>query len=315
MDVSVAGGGGARERAFDPKRPKRMSAEYARRAMLETAVELVNEHGLTVSLQHISLDHISAVAGVARSAVYRIWPTREDFFDELLVKVASKPEYTPSVHDPETLITAMRTLKSALQATPDLLATAEMRYAILVEMCRTGAKINYDNVTLRRNWRTYIALSATALSYAEPLRQKLQEAIAQNEASYIAGMAGFYVRVGNIIGRRVRPEFDATSEGKEAFANVAATGSALMEGMVLRNITTPEGKNMVPDLTDDGSRTSDPFGTGNPQPWTAPAIAFAGMFLAMTEPIPDAEYDRTDLDRRLDEVEQYIAGLPDTTLK
>ncbi|MFE3054821.1 hypothetical protein [Nocardia sp. NPDC059239] len=301
--------GGARVRAFDPNKPRRISAEEVRRVVLETAVELVNENGLTVSLQHISMDYIVAAAGVARSAAYRIWGSRENFFDELLLELASKPEWAPSVHDPDTLRTAIRALQEALQEAPNLLADPAMRRAVVVEMCRTGAKVNYDNVIKRQSWRTYITLSATALSYKGPLGAKLQDAIARNEADYVASMARFYESIGEIVGRRVRAEFDASADGEPAFSKVAATGSALMEGLVLRTVTTPEENNMVPDLAPD-MKLSDPFDTGSPQPWSAPAIAFTGMFMAMTEPIPESEYDLSDLDRKIQVVEEFIDNLP-----
>ncbi|WP_157225125.1 hypothetical protein [Nocardia thailandica] len=294
-------------RGLDPKRPRRMSAEDVRREMLATARDLVHENGLTVSLQHISMDYIVAAAGVARSAAYRIWPRREEFLDELLLQLASDPESAPSVHDPETLHTALRTLREALTADPELLKDAAMRRAIVIEMCRNGANVNYDNVVRRQHWRTYIALSATALSYAEPLGARLQEAIAVNEAKYVASMARFYELVGAVVGRRVREEFSATANGESAFGKVAATGSAMMEGLVLRSITTPD-IGSVPDLA-EWLRVSDPFGTGNPQPWSAPAIAFTGMFMAMTEPVPPDQYLLSDVEARIEEIEEYIRSL------
>ena len=56
--------------------------------MLEAATALVNETGLTVSLEHISLEEVIRAAGVSRSAAYRRWPYKDLFFSDLLKELA-----------------------------------------------------------------------------------------------------------------------------------------------------------------------------------------------------------------------------------
>lgn len=263
--------------------------------MLDTAVSLVHEHGLTVSLQHISLEALAVDAGVARSAVYRVWPNREDFFDELLIRLGESPESSPSVFDRGTLAEAITALNEARASDSSALSSAEKRRAVLVEICRRGATKNYENVLAHESWRTYIALSASAMSYREPMKSKLRTVIAQTQAQYVSTMAVFYERIGDVLGRRIRTEFASDpSSGRHSYAYLSAAGSAAMEGMVLRSANFPRGhsSDTISDLSAP-TVSSDPFNTGHLAAWIAPAVTFTATFLAMTEAVPDDEYGYT----------------------
>lgn len=281
--------------------------------MLDTATALVHEHGLTVSLQHISLDSIAVDAGVARSAVYRVWPNREDFFDELLLRLGESPQSSPSVFDGETLTVALTALDSALQSDPLVLTSAEGRRKVMVEICRQGATKNYENVLTHESWRSYVALSASAASYREPMRSDLRRVIAKTEAQYISTMAVFYERIGQVLGRRIREEFASdTSSGRPSYAYLSAAGSAAMEGMVLRSANFPTGTeaSAISNLSLPAT-SSDPFETGQRALWIAPAVTFTATFLAMTKAVPEDEYSCTEreqvelLTRIRDDVETF----------
>ena len=71
------------------RRRVRISDEETGRRMLAAAVALIGERGMSVSLEHLSLEEIIQAAGVARSSVYRRWPYKDLFFSDLLVELAN----------------------------------------------------------------------------------------------------------------------------------------------------------------------------------------------------------------------------------
>lgn len=284
---------------------KRRSADEVKPLMLETAVELIHREGLTVSLQHISMDALAGLAGISRSAVYRAWPNREDFFDDLLMKLCYEPKSHPMVFDGDTLTKALEVFGSELATDPHVLDTPEGRRAVMVEMCRTGATVNYDNLASHTAWRTWIALAATALSYPDEQKARLQAAIAENEVKYTNGMAKFYEHLGEVLGRKIREQFRSdTASGRPPYAYLAATGAATMEGLVLRSVKYPQEKVDTVAPVADAAKDVDPFDTGRERNWNAAALTFTAMFLGMTEPVPEKEFslDMEQLPRRIEEL-------------
>ena len=72
--------------------------------MLEATVAMVTHEGLTVSLDHLSLEDIIRDADVSRSAVYRRWPFKDLFFSDLVKELAKNA--TPTIAEDE--VTLMR---------------------------------------------------------------------------------------------------------------------------------------------------------------------------------------------------------------
>ena len=71
------------------RRGRRLSDRETEQRMLRAAVAMVQRTGLTVSLDHISLEDVIRDADVSRSAVYRRWPYKDLFFSDL-VQTASQ---------------------------------------------------------------------------------------------------------------------------------------------------------------------------------------------------------------------------------
>lgn len=289
---------------------KRRASSEIKPAMLEAAAELIHREGLTVSLQHISMDGLASLAGISRSAVYRAWPNREDFFDELLLKLCYKPESHPMVFDGDTLNQALQALKDQLSHDPDVLATTEGRRMVIVEMCRRGATTNYENLVAHTAWRTWIALAATTMSYPEPMKSKLQSAIAETEGAYVNNMAEFYKVLCDVLGRKILPQFRSETESsRHEYAYLAATGSATMEGLVLRSTNFPaQGAGTMPNMSEPAS-DADPFETGKTGNWNAAAIAFTGTFMAMTAPVEEYQYSPETLDKQIADVEEVVRAM------
>ncbi|MET7770265.1 hypothetical protein [Nocardia sp. NPDC005366] len=276
------------------ERRPRMSAEQVRDAMLKTAVEAVRSAGLTVSLDHISMDAVVLEAGVARSAAYRVWPQRSAFIMDLLLEVAKSSSVAHAAYDPQTLRTAL----DAVQPWRNKLTSVEARRAALIEASRTGVMRNFDALAEDEEWKTEIALRATMMSVPPDRQEELRDALDESVRAYINYLAQFYETMSRVLGYEMIPGRD--------FVYLAEAGSAIVEGMLLRGAGLPGTPNAA-SLPLRELFPADPFGTGNVQQWNAPTIAFTANILALIKPV--AEFDAHGFDRWFDEVDQYVRDM------
>ena len=94
-------------------RPERVPAEEVRQRMLDAGRELASESGAALTIEHLRLEEIIHRAGVPRSSVYRMWPYKEDYIDDLLCYLAGVGNWFNErpVFDPETLNVLMHVLE------------------------------------------------------------------------------------------------------------------------------------------------------------------------------------------------------------
>jgi AcrR family transcriptional regulator len=81
------------------RRACRLSDQETAERMLRTAVEMINRTGLTVSLDHLSLEDVIRETGVARSAVYRHWPYKDLFFSDVVTELAKAAIPSPTTNE------------------------------------------------------------------------------------------------------------------------------------------------------------------------------------------------------------------------
>src|ERR1700746_158311 len=81
------------------RRGRRLSDRETEQRMLQTAVTMVSRAGLTVSLDHISLEEVIREADVSRSAVCRRWPYKDLFFSDLVKELSRSA--IPTILDEE----------------------------------------------------------------------------------------------------------------------------------------------------------------------------------------------------------------------
>ena len=108
--------------------------------MLEAALALVESQGLTVSLDHLSLENVIARADVSRSSAYRRWPYKDLFLADLLVAVARDTDLTI---EPPGLVDELR----ALIASADL-SDAQARRDLLIEALRVSSASEFERIWL-----------------------------------------------------------------------------------------------------------------------------------------------------------------------
>lgn len=271
-------------------RAGRLSDEQTARRMIETAIAKVNEDGLPVSFDALRFEDVIAQAGVARSAVYRRWPTKQHFYADLLLALAGFEHPVQAAYDRKTVEVSIQGTMENL----DQLRSPAGRRALLVELMRVGALQNFDSLTTARSWSVYVTLLATLDSLPDnDFRADLQTALRESERNFVSRMAQFYEVMMHVLGYRVRPELQEVTT-----RTIAQLGAAVVEGLTLNNSADPEV----------GLRrfVLDPFGVGTLADWSLPGIGFASVALALVEPDPqlDGEWSDDDVARRVEMLQE-----------
>jgi AcrR family transcriptional regulator len=260
------------------RRSRRLSDEETERRMLEAAIAMVNESGLTVSLDHISFEDVIRDARVSRSTVYRRWPYKDLFFSDLLKELA-KATTPAAVSAAETSVVDV---KRIVLERLDWLDTPELRYELVLELLRQGSLHEFETMRSSTEWRTYLALHTTFLSVGdETLRAELQAALAASERTFIARIAASWELLVGLLGYRLRPELDSTFE---TFASLA---SADLRGLVIMALATP-------DIATRPIRAR-PFGAANVADWSLTALGLASIAMTFIEPDPTVVWDEARL--------------------
>lgn len=267
------------------RRRHRLSDKETEERMLAAAEAMVNETGLTVSLEHLRLEDVIREAGVARSAVYRRWPYKDLFFSDLLRALAKGG--SPADFGSEA---SLRAITRVVADRIDLLATAEGRRAVFAEMLR--ANRDFEHVRESSTWRTYLALHATFLSLDDgPLRVDVQAALAETERGFVERIAASHRRFADLLGYRIRPEMGAS------FEQLATLLNATFRGLLLMAPTVPE-LGSVP-------LRAKPFGASDTADWSQAAVAVAAIETAFLEPDPEVDWTPA----RIAEVSQRLRSM------
>jgi|NGEPerStandDraft_6_1074524.scaffolds.fasta_scaffold17453_4 AcrR family transcriptional regulator len=267
------------------RRSRRLSDHETEQRVLHAAMALVNRTGLTVSLDHLSFEDIIRDAHVARSAVYRRWPYKDLFFSDLVKELAKNA--TPTIVDDEVAL-----MRQVVAEHLDWVDTPQLRQALVVELFRQLALLDFQTMYGSTGWRTYIALHATVMSLAEgDLRDQVQVALSQTEQAHTARVAKAWERLVGLFGYRLRPELGAT------FETMATLLSATMRGLIVMALSTP-------DIAAHRVQAS-PFGAAGKDEWSLAAIGLASIAVAFLEPDPAIEWD----DQRLAGVRQALSSL------
>lgn len=237
--------------------------------IIATALSEIAARGLTVGLDHLSLEKVIAASGVSRATAYRIWPSKQQFLADVIV--ASVRSTTLDVDSEQE---AGRIL-ALLERHADFATDPATRRHVVVDGLRISIQADLERMVDSPQWSTYLALSATSRGLPDGvLKTEVTSALAQADQRFTDHRVTVYARLPRLLGYRLRPPLDETT----GFALLSQAAGALMTGFVVKIDTQPHL------LTD--TFTLAAFGARE-LPWTAPAFALTGLVLSYLEPDPD----------------------------
>jgi AcrR family transcriptional regulator len=256
-------------------RSRRLSDQETRERMLRAAIAMVNQTGLTVSLDHISFEEVIRDAGVARSTAYRHWPYKDLFVSDLVKELAETA-------GPTIVRDEVRLMRRILARHEDWLATAQTRHRLLLELIRQLALLDLQAVHASPGWRTYLALRAAFSGLADgELREQVRTALSRAEAAHTAQVARAWQQLAQLFGYRLRPELTTT------FETLATLLGATMRGLVITALSSPD---VVTHVT-----RARPFGAVDEDDWSLAAIGIGSIATTFLEPDPGATFDGQQL--------------------
>jgi AcrR family transcriptional regulator len=264
-------------------RPERVPAEVVRQRMLDAGRDLAMEAGAALTIEHLRLEEVIQRARVPRSSVYRLWPYKESYIEDLLVYLAGAGNWFNDrpVFDVETI----NVLMAVLDDNKELLASLAGRRALLCEIVRVALSRNYEALTESVAWRLHMALAATLGSTGSgEARTKIAAALEAAQRMSRDSLVAVFGFAAQVIGLRLRDP-DVTPE------HVQLAGGLLVQAMALRNVQVQAAVTESAEAAHVDALLNTPLPgpglDGQPAEWSLTAFAYLGVLDAFTELDPD----------------------------
>ncbi|QHF22813.1 TetR family transcriptional regulator [Rathayibacter sp. VKM Ac-2804] len=211
-----------------PHPTPRLKGSEVRERVLSAAEKLLEQTGLTVGLDHLNMEELIRHVGVPRTSVFKEFGGKESLVTALTIRMIQPEESIGAAFSPETIKAA----NLVLYANGHRMGTQEGRDAVLREAVRVGALRNYQDVLTSPSWKTYMALSVSLPGLEPSRRNAILEALQTVEVRFIQRMAEFYASLLKPFNRKVRSGC--------SLEQIAAAGSAVVEGLAQRHMLNPE---------------------------------------------------------------------------
>jgi AcrR family transcriptional regulator len=264
-------------------RPERVPAEEVRQRMLDAGRELAFEAGAALTIEHLRLEEVIQRARVPRSSVYRLWPYKDQYIDDLLCYLAGPGSSFSdrTVFDPETFVLVKKTIADNRH----LLGTVEGRRAVLRETVRVAGARNYHALSESLAWRLQMALTATLGSTRTgESRPKIAAALEEAQAKSRMSLVGLFGYLVETLGIRIRQP-GHTPE------HLSLAGGMLVQILALRNVQVQAAVGHSADAVAVDRLLNEPIPgpglDGEPAPWTLAAFAHLAILEAFTEMDPE----------------------------
>lgn len=264
-------------------RPERVPAEEVRRRMLAAGRELALQAGAALTVEHLRLEEVIQRARVPRSSVYRMWPYKDDYVDDLLCHLAGPGSVFADrvVFDPETI----SVIDKVLTENKQMIATEQGRRALLCEVVRLAAARNYDALSESQAWRFHSALIATlGRIRSEKAREKIAIALEDAHRRSRESMVGLFSYLAGVVGLRMR-------DPARTAEHIMLVGGLLVQSLALRSVQARAAINDTPDAAHVHRLLNVPVPgpglDGEPAPWSIVAVSYLAIIDAFAELDPD----------------------------
>lgn len=255
------------------------SAVSARDVLVRTAVDQIRRQGLTVGLDHISLEQVIKQSSISRATAYRHWPSKLEFLAEVLVTTVKSTRLEGETEE------EVDDLLQLVGARMPELSTAQGWRDLVVEALRRATDADFRRILASPDWRTYLALHATCQGLpAGELREEVSTALAQTEARFTAHRAQVYARLPLVLGYRLVPPL----EPPDGFVVMADAAGAMMTGLVTSALSRADAAGPI--------RRMRAYGSSREADWSRESLHLVGVILSHIEPDPDVAWDAARLE-------------------
>lgn len=257
----------------------RMTERETEKRMMDAAIAMVHERGISTGLESIAFDEVIRRADVSRTSAYRRWPTRDRFYGEILIELAQGA----SLPSPEMNVSGQVT--QAILDRADRLGSPQARRDLIVELLRVAIGADFELVSTSPEWRTYRLLLASYEGIADDdVRQAVIVSLTAAEHRALTARARVYAEFTALLGYRLIPPL----AGPDGFEFMSRAAGAMMRG-VLGLLTLGDTALQTP-------RPMRAFGTSTAAEWVPAVYMVTGTVLSYIEPDPGIEWDRQILD-------------------
>lgn len=269
---------------------RRQESAALREHVLKTAVEMVVQmDALTIGIDDLSMEQVIQQAEAPRSSVYRLWPYRGDFVDDVLVALASPAHMSNLSFDEETTQGAEHDTE---QVSSEELADPGFRRNFTQTLVRRWALFDLQRLTTSREWQEYIALIAgTRFVRSIDARERLAIELQKCERTFIGYMATFYESMAKTLGLRLRPGLD--------YKHLATALAAVLEGIALRQTLVTATKDTprrllidaeqdwtLAEIVEQPLEVDCPSSTDQDDQWHLATYAFWAILEGFSEEVP-----------------------------
>lgn len=269
-----------------------MSDRETERRVLDAAVALVHEQGISTGLESIPFDEVVRQAGVSRTSAYRRWPKRDHFYGDVLLELAGGT----TLPAPETSILGPAA-DVVLDHAPRLDSTQGHR-DLVVELLRVSIGADYQVVSTSPQWRTFTVLLASHQGITDPqVRDEVTAALASAERRVTDARARAYAQFTGLLGYRLV----APLAGPDGFELMSRAAGATMSGLLTR-LTLGENATDTP-------RPMRAFGSTQPAQWDPAVYMVASTVLAYIEPDPGVQWTHTRIDDLVTALTSYVSSV------
>lgn len=258
-----------------PGQRPRLSDSETQERMLAAGASYVAEAGLSLSLEHLSMEDLIREAGVSRTSSYRRWPTKDAYAADLLVHLAR----TTRLSDDFTGYASALT-EPALDV--GLFEAPQGRRDVVVEAMRRLTQADYEQSLASTPWRNYVMLRAAHAGLPDGrVRTEVAQALRETERTFRTHRARALQASAALLGYRLNdPEtFDWDA--------IALLLTATFTGVIVQAFSEPD---VVHTTT-----LRRPFGASSPALWSPAALASANVFFSAAEPDPTITWDAPHL--------------------
>lgn len=267
----------------------RLSDQETVRRMLDVAVELVHQRGISTGLESITFDEVVHKAGVSRTSAYRRWPKRDLFYNEILLELASGTTLPIS--------TESKLVGAAAQNVFERIKNPESPRGhrdLVVELLRVTSDADYEVVSTSTRWHTYHMLLSSYRGITDPeVRDKVGQLLADTERCTLEIRSRIYAEFTALLGYRLIPPLS----GPSGFEMMGRATGAIMGGLMTQT--------ELVDTALHKPRRMRAFGSSIAAEWSPVSYMMTATQLGYIEPDPGIEWTKEHTENLMVAIEQF----------